>query len=141
MSSVQKIKSNISRTGPSGIKTPTTSNPSSSISQQQHSTKLPKDRNHRLQSDGSQHDSALKEKESAHVDTESAGSYVDTQRAGLEKPSEEELFRRAVCPPDIEGIQNWGIPDEVDPNECPPSLTVWSLQISVVINANLDDFL
>ena len=38
--------------------------------------------------------------------------------------SEEEAFRTVTRPAEIEGLENWGIPDEVDPGEASPELTV-----------------
>jgi hypothetical protein len=45
---------------------------------------------------------------------------------GFEGMTEEEVFRLATLPKDIEGVDNWGIPDEVDPEECARGLKVGS---------------
>ncbi|ORY29104.1 HCNGP-like protein-domain-containing protein [Naematelia encephala] len=37
--------------------------------------------------------------------------------------TEDELFLRATRPPDMPGIDDWGIPPEVDPSEASPALT------------------
>ncbi|ORX38982.1 HCNGP-like protein-domain-containing protein [Kockovaella imperatae] len=36
--------------------------------------------------------------------------------------TEEEMFRRVTRPPDIDGLEDWGIPPEVDPGECSTQL-------------------
>ena len=38
--------------------------------------------------------------------------------------SEEEVFGNATRPAEIDGLENWGIPDEVDPGEASRELTV-----------------
>ncbi len=41
-----------------------------------------------------------------------------------ETETEEETFRRINRPPEVDGLENWGIPEEVDPSEASPALTV-----------------
>ena len=38
--------------------------------------------------------------------------------------SEDELFGKAIRPREIEGLEDWGIPEEVDPGEASCELTV-----------------
>jgi hypothetical protein len=50
-------------------------------------------------------------------------SVIDTTK-DEEDLDEHEIFRRITRPPDIPGLKNWGIPDEVDPDSASATLKV-----------------
>jgi hypothetical protein len=46
--------------------------------------------------------------------------------------SDEEVFRRVSRPDEIPGQENWGIPDEVDPEACDDALKL-SIDLHTIV--------